>query len=193
MSEIEKAEAMQENETEEVPYKKEPKQNYVIYTIISVALFFVLYFGKEFIEGRINANYYMTINGSTLNESQLEYLTEYTMVECDAVKGITLTHINRASTIAITYENVGDREVFTENCILYEYGDVVSDIRREIYPYGNSIPEYVYAEAYVNIENPEICCYVYEYDGATFAEYTSDEITSEISALFMNSEKISLN
>lgn len=193
MSELEKSEALQENETEEITYKKEPKQNYVIYTVISVALFFVLYFGKEFIEGRINADYYMTINGSTLSESQLEYLTEYTMVECDTVKDITLTRINRKSMIEITYENVGDREAFTENCILYEYGDVVSDIRREIYPYGNGTPEYVYAEAYVNIDDPEISCYVYEYNGVAFAEYTSDEITSEISALFMDSEKISLN
>ena len=51
MEELEKEleEGTAEIQEEELPYKKEPKQNYVIYTVISVILFFIIYFGVEFV------------------------------------------------------------------------------------------------------------------------------------------------
>lgn len=175
---------------EEPPYKKEPRQNYVIYTIISVILFFAIYFGVEFIKDRLNAEYYMIIDGNTLTEEQKGIISEYTSIDMTDITAVRLDRINRSSTVTVYFENAGDIESFSEEKVLYEYGDVVEDLRIEIYPYGNDIPEYVYASSYVNIDDPNVYCHFYEYGGNTFAEYHSPEMTSEISVLFMDSEKI---
>ena len=78
MEEIEKeTEEVTELIEEEPPYKKEPRQNYVIYTVISVILFFILYFGVNFVTGKINAEYYMTVDGSQLTDEQKAKIEKY--------------------------------------------------------------------------------------------------------------------
>ena len=175
---------------EEPPYKKEPRQNYVIYTVVSIILFFILYFGVEFVSGKINAEYYMLIDGSELTAEQKDIISEYAAIDSTDIKGIRLERVNRNSTITVYFDKIGDIETFAEDKILYEYGDVVEDLRVEIYPYDNENAEYAYAYSYVNIDNPNIYCYVYEFDEESYADYYSDELTSEISTLFMDSEKI---
>lgn len=175
---------------EEPPYKKEPKQNYIIYTVISVILFFIVYFGVDIISGRMNAEYYMKIDGTDLTDEQKQIISEYASIDSTDIKGIRLERVNRNSIITVYFYNAGDIETFAEERILYEYGDVVEDLRVEIYPYENEIAEYAYAYSYVNIDDPNIYCYVYEFEGESYADFYSDELTSEISTLFMDIEKI---
>lgn len=191
MEELEKElEDSVEDEQEELPYKKEPKQNYVIYTVISVILFFVVYFGVEFVSGKINAEYYMIIDGASLTDEQKNVISEYASIDSTDISSVKLERVNRISTVTVYFNNIGNIETFAEEKLLYEYGDVVEDLRIEIYPYGNETPEYAYASSYVNIDNPNIYCYVYEFEGESHADYYSDELTSEISTLFMDIEKI---
>ena len=175
---------------EELPYKREPKQNYVIYTILSIILFFVVYFSVEFISGKINAEYYMEIDGKSLTEEQKSIISEYASIDSTDIKGIRLERVNKISTVTVFFYNIDDIENFAEGHILYEYGDVVDDLRIEIYPYENEISEYAYACSYVNIDDPSIYCYVYEFEGEGYADYYSNEMTSEISTIFMDAEKI---
>ena len=175
---------------EELPYKREPKQNYVIYTILSIILFFVVYFSVEFISGKINAEYYMEIDGKSLTEEQKSIISEYASIDSTDIKGIRLERVNKISTVTVFFYNIDDIENFAEGHILYEYGDVVDDLRIEIYPYENEISEYAYACSYVNIDDPSIYCYVYEFEGEGYEDYYSNEMTSEISTIFMDAEKI---
>ena len=193
MEEIEKeTEEVTELIEEEPPYKKEPRQNYVIYTVISVILFFILYFGVNFVTGKINAEYYMTVDGSQLTDEQKGIISDYASIDCTDITAVKLKRVNRSSVVTVYFENTGDPETFAEERIMFEYGDVVEDLRIEIFPYGNETVEFVYASSYVNIDNPNVYCHVYEFNGENYAEYHSDELTSEISALFMDAEKIYL-
>lgn len=168
----------------------EPKQNYVIYTIISVLLFALLYGSWQFISSRLSRDYEMTVNADSFTESQLDVLRNYTEINSESIDKITLSRVQNHISIRVYYENIGDAEKFISDAIKFEYGNEETDVRTEIYPYGNSVPEYVYANRYVNIENPSAECLVYEYNDSCYAEFHSTEVDSEISALFSGAEKV---
>lgn len=171
-------------------YTKEPKQNYVIYTLISVALFFILFGGYKFISSRLFRDYYMTAEVSSLSEEQFEIIREYTDIENDDIMQIIFESTDRHNSISITYSGIEEPEDFIENCILFEYGDPELDIRTEVKMLDNEIIEYAFADKYVDIDEPSACCLVYEFEGQYYAEYHSSEIPSEIHSIFRNSDKV---
>ncbi len=124
-----------------------------------------------------------------LTSENFSMLKSYSGIECDNITGVRLEHIERKNYAVIYFDGLEDIETFAEEHILYEYGDVAEDIRLKIYPYKNDASEYVFAKGYVNIDNPNIYCYVYEYDEEYYAEYHSDRVTPEFSSLFRDSEK----
>lgn len=190
MSENEiKIEEAEEQAEEEAPVH-EPKQNYVFYTIVSVLLFFTLYFGYRFAVGKLFRDYTMTVDGSAFSAEQLENIKEFAEIDSDNISDVRLERVNNKSTVFITYKDIGDPEEFAENVIMYEYGNIAEDIRTEIYPHGDRTVEYVFADSYVNIDDPTVYCMIYDYNGETYAQFRSENITSEISALFMGAEKI---
>lgn len=190
MSENEiKIEEAEEQVEEEAPVH-EPKQNYVFYTIVSVLLFFALYFGYRFAVGKLFRDYTMKVDGSAFSAEQLENIKEFAKIDSDSISDVRLERVNNKSTVFITYKDIGDPEEFAENVIMYEYGNIAEDIRTEIYPHGDRTVEYVFADSYVNIDDPTVYCMIYDYNGETYAQFRSENITSEISALFMGAEKI---
>lgn len=167
----------------------EPKQNYVIYTVISIMLFVVLYSCWKFVVPKIFRDYTMSVNGDSLTAEQLETLRKSTEIDCDNISEAVFQHTNGKTSVIIYYNNIENEEDFTENCINFEYGDPEEDVRSEIYPYGNGVPEYVYGNRYVNIQDPGVSCLVYEYDGNFYAKYRSSDVNTEITAIFSGAEK----
>lgn len=176
---------------EDAPHH-EPKSNYVIYTIISVAIFAILYIGGKYLISNLFKDYYMIADRSELSAEELEAVKKYTKIDSDAFSKIRIDRINMQNCITVYYENTDSADKFADNCICYEYGNVVEDIRTEIYPYQNTIPEYVFASSYVNIDDPNVYCLLYSYEDINYAEYHSNVHSSEISAIFMDSEKVYL-
>lgn len=171
-------------------YVKEPKRNYIIYTLISIVLFFALFGGYKFISSRLSRNYYMTAEVSSLSEEQFEIIREYADIDYDEIIKITFESIDRHNSISIIYSGIEEPEDFIENCILFEYGDPEQDIRTEVKIIDNEIVEYAFADKYVDIDEPSSCCLVYEFEGQYYAEYHSSEIPPEIYSIFRNSDKV---
>lgn len=168
----------------------EPKQNYIIYTVISVLLFVVLYSCWKFVVPKLFRDYTFSVSGGSLTAEQLEIVKRYTEIDCENISEAVFQRTNGKASVAIYYENIVDAQDFAENCINFEYGDPEEDVRSEIYPYGNSVPEYVYGERYVNIGDPDASCLIYEYDGDFYAEYRSSGVSAEIMTLFSGAEKV---
>lgn len=168
----------------------EPKQNYVIYTIISILLFAALYSCWKFVVPKIFRDYTISVNGDNLTAEQLETVKKCTEIDCESISEAVFQRTKGNASFVIYYENIDSEEDFVDNCIKFEYGDPEEDVRSEIYPYGNSVPEYVYGERYVNIGNPDVSCFVFEYNGGIYAEYRSSDVNAEITSLFSGKEKI---
>lgn len=171
-------------------YVKEPKRNYVIYTIISIILFFCLWGGYKFISSRLFRDYYMTADVSSLSEEQFAIIREYADIDYDEILKITFESTDRHNSISIIYSGIEEPEDFIENCILFEYGDPEQDIRTEVKIFDNEIAEYAFADKYVDIDKPSSCCLIYEFEGQYYAEYHSSEIPSEIYNIFKNNDKV---
>jgi hypothetical protein len=185
---IDENSASEEESEEEIVH--EPKQNYVIYTIISILLFCVLYFGWQFVSSKMFRDYTITVTGENFTAEQISIIGDFTSISCDNISQAVYTRTNGKASVVIYYEDIGDTTQFVDNCINYEYGDVEEDVQTAIYPYGNSVPEYVYAEQYVDIDDPNRSTLVYDYNGSSYAEYHSSDVNTEIRSLFNGGEKI---
>lgn len=168
----------------------EPRRNNVIYTVISVLIFALLYGVWHFAQNKLFRDYSMTVSGDKLSEEQLDIAADFSGISWDKIDHIRLDKTNGKTSAVICFRETGAPEDFADMAIMYEYGDIAEDIRTEIYPYGNGVPEYVFADSYVNIDDPSRYCLVYSYNGEDFAEYHSDTVSSEFAALFMGAEKV---
>lgn len=168
----------------------EPRRNNVIYTVISVMIFALIYGIWQFAQAKLFRDYSMLVYGDELTEEQLEITANFANISWDKIDYIRLDRIGGKNSAVICFRETGEPEDFADAAIMYEYGDIAEDIRVEIYPHGNNIPEYVYADSYVDIEDPARYCLIYSYNEEYFAEYHSDNVSSEFAALFMNAEKI---
>lgn len=168
----------------------EPRRNNVIYTVISVLIFALLYGVWHFAEAKLFRDYSMTVSGDRLSEEQLDIAADFSGISWDKVDHIRLDRTDGNTSAVICFRETGAPEDFADMAIMYEYGDISEDIRTEIYPYGNSVPEYVFADSYVNIDDPSRYCLVYSYNGENFAEYHSGTVSSEFAALFRGAEKV---
>ncbi|MGN0587219.1 MAG: hypothetical protein ACI4JF_08030 [Oscillospiraceae bacterium] len=168
----------------------EPRRNNVIYTVISVLIFAMIYGVWHFAQTKLFRDYSMTVSGSELSAEQLDIAADFSGISWDRIDHIRLDKTNGKTSAVICFRETGAPEDFADMAIMYEYGDIAEDIRTEIYPYGNGVPEYVFADSYVNIDDPSRYCLVYSYNGEDFAEYHSDTVSSEFAALFMGAEKV---
>ncbi len=175
---------------EEVRPNRESKSKNIMYTAISVVLFFVLYFGVRIASDYINRDYLISIEPSTLSNEQLEYIDEYTGIITDENAKLSYIYYEKTQygkIIMISYTDIEDLETFTENNITYEYGNIVEYDRykcKTFYLTCGAEPE---ALGYVNIENPMIECVVFT--DMAIAEYTSDNFTAEIMNIIKTGEK----
>ena len=173
------------------------KQQSFFYTVISVALFFLIYFAVKGIAGTANRPYQMF--------AYPENITAERAAEAFAISGISqesdlvfenarLEKNSDGYVLMMLFSGNGDAESFADEEISFEYGDAEEDIRTEFYPYAENYyyAEYAYAEKYVDIEAPSREIYIFEWKGRLYAEYRQygSSIPSEIKTLFSGMEKV---
>lgn len=186
MDENQQKNTAQENSEEE--YHKEPKQNYIIYTIISILLFAVLYAGVQFAKNLIFRDYTITVKGNDITSEQFEIIREHTEFDFYNIEQMILTKENNSFSAEILY-NTGDYDSFAEDHETYVEADAGEDYRIAVYPYGNSVPEYVYSRYFVNADTPDMYCYFYEYGGDNYVKLIFEDVPDSIRIIFSEHEK----
>ena len=178
------------------PQKRYTKQQNMLYTVISIVLFIVIYFGGGKVLERINRTYMIYCYPGTVSEEKLIKLYDICGISeaCDIeFEGARLRKDGGYET-AVLFSGIGGKESFAENVIDFEYGDLVEDIRTEFYPYPENptLAEYAYAARYVDINDPNRYISVFEYNGELYAEYTyiGKILPSDIKAFFADGEKV---
>lgn len=179
---------------------KYTKQQNILYTIISIGLFCLIYFGGKEILQYVNRSYYCFQHPETVNAETLESIYEVSGISYNyglVFENSRLYKDETGYSVEILFSGVDNIEKFEENGILFEYGDVEEDIRINFYPYSDNplFEEYAFAERYVNIEDgaaPNSEIYVFEYEDEIFVKYQEYgyNISSEIKSLFSDCEKV---
>lgn len=180
----------------EMPKRHYTKQQNMIYTVISIGLFIVIYFGGGKILELINRPYRIYCYPGTVSEEKLAELygicgiSEAWDIEFE---GARLRKEGGYET-EVLFSRIGGMESFAENGIAFEYGDIAEDIRTEFYPYPEnpSLAEYAYAARYVDINDPNRYISVFEYNGELYAKYTliGQNLPSDVKAFFADGEKV---
>lgn len=188
--------AEKDQATEEMTRKHYTKQQNIMYTVISVILFLIIYFGGGKALELINRPYRIYCYSETVSEEDMTDI--YDICGITNVQGISFESARLRKEggfeTLILFSGIDDEEYFAENCINFEYGDVVEDIRTEFYPYREnpSAAEYAYAVRYVDINDPNRYISVFDYNGAIYAEYTEigNSLPSDVKTFFANGEKV---
>lgn len=186
MDENQQKSAVQEIPEEE--YHKEPKQNYVIYTVISILLFAAIYAGVQFAKSMIFRDYTITVTGESITPEQLDLLRDHTEFDFGSIEQMILTKENNNISAEILY-NTGDYDSFAEDHENYAESDAGEDFRIAVYPYGNSVPEYVYSRYFVNSDDPNMYCYCYEYGGENYVKLYLENVPESVRLIFSKHEK----
>ena len=189
MDENKQKDNMNDSPVSEEEYHKEPKINYIIYTIISILLFAVSYTGVQIAKHALFRDYTITVDGSSITSEQAESIKKYTNLDFENIEQLILTRENNAFSAEILY-NTGDYTSFAEDYENYAEDDSDGEKRLAVYPYGNSVPEYVYSRYFVNADAPDMRCYVYEYGGENYLKLTFEDIPDSIKHIFSEHEKI---
>lgn len=189
MDENKQKDNMNDSPVSEEEYHKEPKINYIIYTIISILLFAVSYTGVQIAKHSLFRDYTITVDGSSITSEQAESIKKYTNLDFENIEQLILTRENNAFFAEILY-NTGDYTSFAEDHENYAEDDSDGENRLAVYPYGNSVPEYVYSRYFVNADAPDMRCYVYEYGGENYLKLTFEDIPDSIKQIFSEHEKI---
>lgn len=184
----------QYDETSYVP--KHNHQQTVLYTIISIALFCIIYFGGKAVIDSINKPYTMFRSASETSDELM--LMQYNYANISEEYGLEylyseLEKNESAYKISILFSGFDDIEDFSENAILFEFGNAIENVENEFYiTYYPFVKEYVTAIKYVDNDNPNNEILIYEYDGKLYAEFQSygTLVSTDIKILFDNCEKV---
>ncbi|MCH5192725.1 MAG: hypothetical protein J1F11_02110 [Oscillospiraceae bacterium] len=192
-------EELTETEPSEAPMtrKSYTKQQNALYTIISIGLFFLLYFAVKGVMGMINRPYYMTVWADQVTEISANRAFEISGISKDMGYAFESARLDKDASgylLKIVFSGIGDEETFSESGMTFEYGDTQEDVRREFYPYKENpdYTEYVYADKYVNIDDPSGAVYLFKWDGEFYAEYSehSTSMSDQVSDLFAGQGRI---
>ena len=174
-----------ENIEDERP-NKEPKRNYVIYTLISVVIFFALYFGLKGVKSVIFKDYSKYVRLGELAAESRAAAYDTAMDFTKISKEPEYAEIKREQgrvTVIFGYYDVGDAEEFIGANADLRLSDPEYDVKEEICNENGTI-ENVIADSYVNIDNPNETLIIYELNGVVCAQYRSNRITADIAAIF---------
>lgn len=176
---------------------KNTKQQTVIYTIISVALFCLIYFGGNSIIDVINRPYtmYRCVEDTEAEMVDLQYEYSHISQEYGAEYQYSLIEKNESGyKVSILFSGIKDADVFAESGIAFEYGDPIEGVENEFYPYYDISmgDEYVTAVKYVDNDDPNNEILIFEYNGEIYAEFQSYGaiIPTEVKILFDSCEKV---
>ncbi|MBD5145802.1 MAG: hypothetical protein HDT21_07865 [Ruminococcus sp.] len=188
--------ADKDQDTEKMTGKHYTKQQNALYTVLSVGLFLILYFGGGKLLKLVNRSYRIYCYPEAVSEESLTNLYDICGISSGSgieFEGARLRKDGGFEMMAL-FSGIEDEDYFAENCIDFEYGDVAEDIRTEFYPYREnpSLAEYAYADRYVDIDDPNRYISVFVYNGEVCAEYTyiGKSLPPEVKAFFADGEKV---
>ena len=178
------------------------KQQSFLYTVLSVALFFLIYFAVKGIAFTANLPYQMLAYAENLSpERTAEALSISGMLpesEClfDSARLEKEADGYVFTALFLVNEETGEKEFdnIAEEIISFEYGDPDEDVRTGFYPYSENpfYAEYAYGEKYVDMEAPDREVVIFQWNGKVYAGYHQygSIIPPEIKALFSEAEKV---
>ncbi len=188
----EKAET--ENEDEGRP-PVDPKNK--MYTVISLLIFAVGYFLIGYVKDNITLAYALYNDNPSDEAVQMiasELKAENISAECE-LEYIRLHHNFDNNTLYAAFSVIDDSEEIeqaAEKYIPYDYGDSHRDIRLTVYPYNDMVPQYVYGDKFVSIDDPSDSCFIYETAEGYTALFMSDDYSSDVYNAFEGIEKIKI-
>ena len=192
----ENKELSEEQSEESVYVPKYTQQQSVLYTIISIALFCLIYFGGKAVISSINKPYTMFRCTSDTSGDLVTYQYSYAKISQEYDLEYRYSELEKnesAYKVSILFTGFDNIEDFAENAIMFEYGNVMENVENEFYvTYYPFSQEYVTAEKYVDNDNPNNEILVFEYDGELYAEFQSygTIIPTDVKILFDGCEKV---
>lgn len=189
-------EQLEEQSENAVYIPKYTKQQSVIYTIISIALFCLIYFGGKGIISSINKPYTMFRCASDTSEELIMLQYDYAKISQEYDLEYKYSELEKNEStykISILFTGFDDMDDFSENVILFEYGNAIENVENEFYAtYSPFVQEHVTATKYVDNDNPNNEILIFEYDGDLYAEFQSygTIIPTDIKILFDRCEKV---
>ena len=176
---------------------KYTKHQSALYTIISIALFCLVYFGGKYIISNINQPYCIYRFADNTNEELTEFHFDYANVSQEYELEYIYSKMEKNESgykISILFSGFDDMESFADNAILFEFGNAIENIDNEFYPYPNNIniQKYAIATKYVDNDNPNNEILVFEYEDKLYAEFQSygTIVPTEVKILFDGCEKV---
>lgn len=173
------------------------KQQNMLYTIISIALFFVLYFGVKGVMGAVNRPYIMYTYSDTISEERAAVVFNLSGVSSDlgyVFENARLVKNENGYEFMAVFSGIANRESFVESNTQLVNSDSDEEVRIEFYPYRENpdVKEFVYAEAFGGADGEEGTVYLFEWQGRLYAEYfeRGNVLPSEISSIMAGQEKI---
>lgn len=176
------------------------KQQNALYTIISIALFFALYFGVNGVMGAVNRPYIMYAYSDTILEERIAAAFELSGISADLGYGFEnarLVKNENGYEFRVLFSGISDTESFAENNPQLDHSDSDEEVRIEFYPYRENpdLKEFVYADVFWNTDSDKGTVYLFEWQGNAYAEYFESgvSVSSEVSSIMAGQEKVYTN
>lgn len=150
-----------------------------LYTVISLLIFAVLYFGWGYVKDNFTFRYSLFCDELTAESSAV--ITEEIFENSTPPEEITLKfarynkNFDRDSLYAAfelpeSYFEDGTED-FAEKYLPFIAGDPEIDVRLTVFSRPDNVPDYVYGDSYVSIDDPNQSCMIYEQDGSYMAVF----------------------
>lgn len=174
------------------------KQQNALYTIISIALFFALYFGVNGLVAAFTGKpYNMYAYPDTVSEGSVANAFELSGISPDNGYGFESARLSRDENgyeFRVLFSGISDMESFAENNPKLVYSDSDEEVRIEFYPYRENPErkEFVYADVFWNTDSDKGTVYLFEWQGNFYAEYVESGaiVLSYISEIMAGQERI---
>lgn len=193
----ENAEAAEAAAEKPMTRKVYTKQQNALYTIISIALFFALYFGVKGVMGVVDRPYSMYASPDTISEERIAAVFELSGISADqgyVFENARIVKNGNSYEFGALFSGVPDTESFGENNPKLDYSDSDEEVRIEFYPYRENPErkEFVYADVFWNTDSDKGTVYLFEWQGDVYAEYFESGVSvpTEVSSIMAGQEKV---
>lgn len=173
------------------------KQQNALYTIISIALFFALYFGVKGVMGMADKSYSIYAYPDTVSEERIAAAFELSGISADqgyVFENARLVKNKNSYEFRALFSGIPDMENFAENNPMLDYSDSDEEVRIEFYPYreNHDRKEFVYADVFWNTDSDKGTVYLFEWQGNVYVEYLESGVSvpSEVSSIMAGQERV---
>ena len=200
-------EIAEENAGFDAPVKRVQytKRQSITYTLLSVALFFLIYFAVKGITAMVNRPYKMSAYGEQISAERVGETFEMSGISSESGYEIENIHLYKDPqgyyfTALFSCDEIKENEEdygytsHAEEVLTFDLGDPQTDIRIEFSPYED-VPyeaEYAYGEKYDIIDELTASVSFFEWEDRQYALYEEYgyNVPAEVKSLFSGAEKV---